>query len=350
MALTNFTIVKYQDKYRINNVGVVNINVSVTLLNADCTAYDLVESYVIVPGQTTTLSTPFDGMYKIDMIDTNSEESIITIPHYFNLLNSIIDDIQFILCDCAEESNCTDCTHTAECNRQLSNILKINSYISLTYPLHSAFLQSVFEEIRCSVRELTTTLVAEETIDGVADHVPLLKKILSYYYLAFYHSEYKNASLEERDYVITKFQYTQISTCIEDIIVTNVQTKIDSMATYTVISGAYINQPPTIGDFTIERPNRVVTPATLDQFTALTTPPYDDPEGDPIDAMRIDSIPGTNLGVYQYDNVDITVGLIIPADHIIAGRLVHIGADTDAAVNDSFGFSLRDTGSMTWVS
>lgn len=352
MGLTSFTVTKFKDTYVVKNEGESSLSAVLEVQSEGCTTFEVINPDINIPiGGETKVSPLYDGYFKLILTDDVSGETAdIYMLHYVDILKVIVGDIHYILCDCAPESNCTDCTYEEGCIKQLSTMLKIVSYQQLTHPQHAAFLETVFEPLKCSVKELSIKLVTDEQINGEGDYVELLKKILSFYYLAFYHSEVKQTSNEELDYINEKFNYDVISACIEDQLLIDVQTKIDAMGTFTVISGAYVNQPPVVGDNTIERDNRVTTPLTLEMFTSQTTPPYTDPENDPVDALRVDSIDGNNQGVYEYDNSPITVGLIIPADHITSGRLVHIGADTDAVVNDSFGFSLRDTGSMTWVS
>lgn len=351
MALTAFRIIKFKDNYVFTNTGIVPVTIRIERLLEDCLMYEVTQADIVVaPSEQRTIVLAYDGQYKLFLIDENNEASEIKVLHYLSLINSILSDIQYILCDCAEDSNCPDCTHAGATAKELSTVLRIFSYISLTHPQYTAFLAVVFESLKCSVDELTRMLVSDELMTGKGNYVELLKKILSFYYLAFYYSEIKSSSIEELDYLNTKFQFTELSTCIDAELLADVQLKINNMATFTVISGTYINQPPIVGDNTIEVPNRVTTKLNLDQFTSQTTPPYFDPEGDIVDALRVDSIAGTNQGVYQYDNTPISIGLVIPAQHIIDGRLVHVGADTNTVVNDYFGFSLRDIGSMTWVS
>ena len=56
----------------------------------------------------------------------------------------------------------------------------------------------------------------------------------------------------------------------------------------TITSTAYVNLPPdVIGKNGIFTPNRTTLIYTMSMFTTGTTPPYNDPEGDLIDAIRI---------------------------------------------------------------
>lgn len=110
-----------------------------------------------------------------------------------------------------------------------------------------------------------------------------------------------------------------------------------------------VNQPATIGDIAIYELNRVNTTLTLGMFTSQLTPPYNDPEGDALDAIRIDEISTANLGTFEINGITITEGLIITTAEISAGLFIHIGLDADTISTDSINFSVRDTGSQTWV-
>ena len=85
-------------------------------------------------------------------------------------------------------------------------------------------------------------------------------------------------------------------------------------------------------------------------FTSSLTPPYNDPEGDLIDAIRIDEISTANLGQFLYNNIPVTAGQIITREDIAAGLFTHVAANQDDIYGDVFDFSARDEGSQQWVS
>lgn len=120
--------------------------------------------------------------------------------------------------------------------------------------------------------------------------------------------------------------------------------------TVTIINSKYVeNNPPTIGDIAVTADNRAETILTLDMFTTQMKPPYNDPEGDLIDAIRIDSISSANEGIFYYDNNPIEVGDIITREDISSGLFKHIGPNIDSLSGDSMEFSARDEGSQKWV-
>lgn len=121
-------------------------------------------------------------------------------------------------------------------------------------------------------------------------------------------------------------------------------------ATLTVNRTGGENQPPTIGDNTQIVDNRAVTTFTLAMFTTQLAPPYNDPEGDLIDAIRIDEISTANQGVFKLNGITITEGQIITREDLNAGLFTHEAANVDTISSDVFSFSARDEGSQIWVS
>lgn len=109
------------------------------------------------------------------------------------------------------------------------------------------------------------------------------------------------------------------------------------------------NQPPVLGDNTIYVDNRAITELTLAMFTSQLTPPYNDPEGDLIDAIKIDEISTANEGVFLFNDLPVQVGDIITREDLEAGLFVHEGPNQDTISSDVINFSARDEGSLIWV-
>ena len=79
------------------------------------------------------------------------------------------------------------------------------------------------------------------------------------------------------------------------------------------------NLPATVGDNTIYSANRIETVLTLEMFTSQLAPPYNDPENDLIDAIRIDDISGANQGQYLLSGTPVAPGNIITREQLQAG-------------------------------
>tara|TARA_R110002012_G_scaffold28721_1_gene89818 strand:+ start:552 stop:1535 length:984 start_codon:yes stop_codon:yes gene_type:complete len=116
-------------------------------------------------------------------------------------------------------------------------------------------------------------------------------------------------------------------------------------ALMTINNVAVGNDPATIDDTTIYSDNNVVTVLVTSMFTEK----YSDPEGDLLDAIRIDKISTSNLGVFYYDGLEITEGLVISRSDLNAGKFTHAGADVDTVSSDVIEISVRDEGSLTWT-
>lgn len=121
------------------------------------------------------------------------------------------------------------------------------------------------------------------------------------------------------------------------------------MDVYATLAENDDNQPPTIGDNTIYVDNRATTILTLEMFTSQLTPPYNDPEADLIDAIRIDEISTANTGIFYLNGVQILEGDIITREDLAANLFTHEGPNQDSINSDVFNFSARDEGSQIWV-
>lgn len=121
-------------------------------------------------------------------------------------------------------------------------------------------------------------------------------------------------------------------------------------ASMVINSADATNLPPVVGDNTVYSSNRIITVLTLEMFTSQLAPPYNDPEGDLIDAIRIDEVSQANQGVYALNGVPVIEGDIITREDLSAGLFTHEGADVDTVSSDTLSFSARDEGSLIWVS
>jgi hypothetical protein len=129
------------------------------------------------------------------------------------------------------------------------------------------------------------------------------------------------------------------------------QLAVSAAATITVNrTSASGNLPATVGDSHIKVDNRLTTPITTAMLTTGLNPPYNDPEADALDAIRIDEISTDNQGVFQLNSVDIVEGQIITKADLDANLFTHVGPDVNTIETDAFTFSVRDSGSLQWVS
>lgn len=128
-------------------------------------------------------------------------------------------------------------------------------------------------------------------------------------------------------------------------------TQVESnISTLTVDRVAFSgNQPATIGDNTESTSNRSVKTLTLAMFTTNLTPPYNDPDGDLIDAIRLDEISTANKGKFYLNGNEVVVNQIITREDINAGLFTYESPNQDDIWADAFNFSARDEGTLQWV-
>ena len=88
---------------------------------------------------------------------------------------------------------------------------------------------------------------------------------------------------------------------------------------------------------------------TLAMFTGGLAPPYNDPENDLLDAIRIDEISEANKGTFYINGVAIQEGDIITREEMAANLFVHKAAQIGDITSDVFEFSARDEGSKIWI-
>jgi hypothetical protein len=111
---------------------------------------------------------------------------------------------------------------------------------------------------------------------------------------------------------------------------------------------AFVNSPPNaIGATTITVAHGATYVFTQANFTTQTSPPYSDPDGDPVGGLQVKSLPAT--GELQYNGVPVTDEQEISWIGINQGLFTYV-ADTltDPAHTDPWSFDLKDTGSDTY--
>lgn len=123
-----------------------------------------------------------------------------------------------------------------------------------------------------------------------------------------------------------------------------------SNATITITNAEVGNDPATIGDGFQLVDNNVTTVLTTAMFTSQMAPPYNDPNGDALDAIRIDEVSDANQGEFLYNGNPVAVGQVITKAELDAGDFTHVGANVDTITSDVINISVRDAGSLIWVS
>ena len=122
------------------------------------------------------------------------------------------------------------------------------------------------------------------------------------------------------------------------------------MSTITINYLSKTNQPPnSSGWLNLFLNNGELHTFTLENFTTETTPPYDDPEGDSLEAIKITSLP--TEGSLTLDGSPIVVNQIVTTAELIAGDLKY---QSDASITEGYldgdmTFLVSDNGSSIFT-
>jgi len=346
-----YTIKNIQDEYFIENTGVADITY-VVKKSDNCVNYNTIYDGTITPlDDPLQLSFLGDGEYLVEITD-DGVTTTHTIKYYLQLQTILLEDLKTVLCGC---DNCDDNVYeNCNCDLYISTKNKMDVFKRLLSPQFNAFFSIINNQVKCIVEKEVYCDIGNEIYNGDTKfNDKLFKILLSLDYLAIYFFEKESYCLQaDLCYVESKFKTTEIFCCIEElgIDINEIKTLIDeTMGTLTITSAAYVNQPPsTVGDNTINVANRASTVLTLAMFTSGTTPPYSDPEGDPADAVRIDTLPPD--GELLLNGVPVTPGQIIDAADINANLLVFNSPNQDPLDADAITFSVRDSGSGQFTS
>lgn len=217
MAL-NYVYRKYKDTYTLENTGLVAL--TYILSYRECNSVTTVSQGNINVNQTVTLPITYtDGVYSIKISDSVSEEILPDIFFYKNLVLSIIDNVEKVICGCdgCKGSSYSKCDNT-ECNSLLFTLVSEQSLTFVNNPKYNTYLSIIGDYLKCSINELIVCSLTEEMLLGKQDVKNLVLQIIGLYYLAFYYTELHEASDDsEVDYVKEKYKFNKIAKCLKRI-------------------------------------------------------------------------------------------------------------------------------------
>lgn len=129
-----------------------------------------------------------------------------------DFLQSIIKDIDNILCDC--NCDCNDCNTT---QKEYNDILvKITLFYSKYNTEYSTFLTQTFDCLSSVVNEEILCILLNEKIKGKFENTNFIKGIISYFYTGFY-NKFINDTNTTPEEVNLFFKYDKISKCINKL-------------------------------------------------------------------------------------------------------------------------------------
>lgn len=120
------------------------------------------------------------------------------------------------------------------------------------------------------------------------------------------------------------------------------------MAIFSITINEKNNLPPNqLGAYTIQLDAGVLEHTiTLDELTVLSSPPYSDPEGDPLNSIKIIDINPDNKGRFLRSGIEISVNTVIEKSEIIEGAFTYLGEFYDEEYSDYFFYDASDEGSL----
>tara|TARA_R110002020_G_scaffold100855_1_gene238033 strand:+ start:141 stop:890 length:750 start_codon:yes stop_codon:yes gene_type:complete len=121
------------------------------------------------------------------------------------------------------------------------------------------------------------------------------------------------------------------------------------MGVITIDSLARGNQPPNqSGALAITMSQDSVHVFNQDSFVADTNPVYEDPEGDILEAIKVETIP--SIGSLELSNVPVSAGDIITLVQLTAGDLTYVSSTSEEGYDDNdMTFLVSDIGSSTFT-
>ena len=218
-----YSIIKEHDFITIKlNGNIENIYVSLLKENScEENTFDIIKNSELLTDIVIYRLPIIDGLYKIK-IDIEGVITYYNFLYYDNLLKSIINDIEIVLCNSSTCNNCIEVN-----NNDLTRVLlKITSYYILMKEYYGEFLDSSLDCLKCTIRDSNKCLLLNEKILTNQENLDLFNKIISSFYLIFYY--FDKISYPDED-IDKKFKYDKIKHCIisKGLNINCIETKIN---------------------------------------------------------------------------------------------------------------------------
>lgn len=213
MAL-DYIYKKYKDVYTIENTGVVTLNYSID--TQGCNTTTLYKEGVIIPGQTFTLPINYTtGVYIVTLSYNIEEEILPPILQYNNLLISIINNTEEIMCGC-KDCNCNDCDDQDQCMIKLNTLISDLSFSFVFNPVYSTYISIIADYLNCTINENVICYLTTQQITGKEETNDLYLQMVGLYYLAFYYYDLHQAIDDsEVTYIKNKYKFSKVSVCLK---------------------------------------------------------------------------------------------------------------------------------------
>ena len=307
----NYSFIKYKDVYTItNNESLV---LGYTLSKETCDTSVTLKTGTVPVGQSVVLDIKVDGNYKFTPYTENENGIPVIVKNYNNLLVSLIEATEKIVCGC---SKCNDCEECSICEDYLSTFMKDIAFATLNNPLYKTYIDKIQQDTLCDFTDSILCALLKEKVYGNAPVKEVMLRILSYYYLAFYYKDlFLGADAEEKEYITNKYKYIKINQCMRNL----------QVSSYEVISS-------------LEQGSNVYYWQQTSPLNTLTT------EGLLINSMYLSTKPFQTLAVFEQ-------GFRVP--YTLNDKVVFFVSPTevqDFSITDALGNDITDNFDTVFVS
>lgn len=213
-----YNYLKYKDIYTLTNTGANTLDYVVR--KVECNVSTIIQSGTLLfgGGREQVLTLPFnviDGIYSITLTDGDQEVVINNIIYYKNLLDKIIENAEYVLCECHK---CDECKECVDCELNLVLLVQILSYYIMTKDQYQDKLTLVIDSVRCTVDDKILYSLMNKMIYGNEDVKHLYLQLVALFYVVFYSEDFSSAINEEDElYVTEKYNFTKVIKCINKL-------------------------------------------------------------------------------------------------------------------------------------
>lgn len=213
-----YTLTKYKDTYTLVNTNANTLDYTISKVECDILTVIASGTLVATGSRGDTLILPLnliDGQYRVNLDDGITRIDLTDIFYYKNLLDKIIENAEYILCECHK---CDECKECIDCELNLVLLVQILSYYMMTKDEYQSRLTLVIDSVRCTVDDKILYSLMNKMIYGNEDVKHLYLQLVSMFYITFYSEDFSDAVDEEEElYVTEKYNFTKVIKCIKKL-------------------------------------------------------------------------------------------------------------------------------------
>lgn len=248
--MARYFLNKIEDKYYLNNTDIVDAPWTLER-TTNCRDNSTVAEGIVPTETVVKIPILEDGEYLLTVGNNPQTEEMFPVKHYLRLQNSILGNIESVLCGC--DCKCIDCNEkpTDKLCDILMTTAKMKTYYNLTVPEGSCYYDIVYAQTKCLIQKPVYCNVTEELLLGEGGcKEDLAKQILALDYLAMYFYEIDLLGEDgDKTYTNKKFKTEPIFCCIQElgINIASIEESIEeAKGDFPALCLEPANQPPNV--------------------------------------------------------------------------------------------------------